>query len=189
MSGKAWIGVNGDFRAARKNAEALSWFNTGYYDSVAACGGIPVLIPPLAEDTDLKQLLKKLDGLLLAGCSFDLDPVRLGIQPHPMSRPMTPRREDFDRRLCQMAVEMRLPILAIGAGMQTLNVVCGGTLFAHVPEDVPESTLHRDAVESTLRHVLEERSELGSGCYRMRDAGVSAVGHDERATRNVTPQN
>ena len=46
-------------------------------------------------------------------------------------------------------------MLAIGSGMQVLNVVCGGSLFAHVPEDVPKSILHRDPVEATLRHVLE----------------------------------
>jgi putative glutamine amidotransferase len=155
MSGKPWVGINGDFRAAKQDAGALSWFNTGYYDSVAACGGLPVLIPPMAEDDDLKQLLKKLDGLVLSGCTYDLDPGRLGLQAHPTSRPMPQRREDFDRRLCQLAVDMRIPMLAIGSGMQTLNVVCGGSLFAHVPEDVPKSILHRDSVETTLRHVLE----------------------------------
>jgi len=155
MSGKAWIGINGDFRAATQEAGALSWFNTGYYDSVAACGGLPLLIPPLAEDDDLKQLLKKMDGLVLSGCTFDLDPGRLGLQAHPTSRPMPQRREDFDRRLCQLAVDMRIPLLAIGAGMQVLNVVCGGSLFAHVSEDIPQSILHRDPVEATLRHVLE----------------------------------
>ena len=66
--------------------------------------------------------------------------------------------EDFDRRLCQMAVDMRIPMLAIGSGMQILNVVCGGSLFSHVPEDVPKSILHRDPVEATLRHVLEIES-------------------------------
>ena len=155
MSGKPWIGINGDFRAAKLDSGALSWFNTGCYDSVAACGGLPVLIPPLAEDDDLKQLLKKLDGLVLAGCTFDVDPGRLGLEAHPTSRPMPQRCEDFDRRLCQMAVDMRIPMLAIGSGMQILNVVCGGSLFSHVPEDVPKSILHRDPVEATLRHVLE----------------------------------
>ena len=76
MSGKPWVGINGDFRAAKQGSGALSWFNTGYYDSVAACGGLPVLIPPLAEDDDLKQLLKKLGGVVLAGCSLDMDRVR-----------------------------------------------------------------------------------------------------------------
>ena len=155
MGMKPWIGINGDFRAAKKNSELLSWFNSGYYDRVIAAGGLPTLIPPLGEDADLKQMLKKLDGLVLVGCSFDLEPVRLGLDQHPSTRVMPQRREDFDRRLCQMAVDMRLPILAIGSGLQTLSVICGGSLLQHIPEDVPRSILHRDPVESRLRHVLE----------------------------------
>ncbi len=157
MSGKPWIGINGDFRDAKTDgsAGALSWFQTGYYDSVMASGGLPVLLPPLAEDDDLKPLLKKLDGLVLAGCSFDLNPATLGLDHHPTSRPMPKRREDFDRRLCEMAVKMRIPILAIGSGMQLLNVICGGTLLVDIPESVSKAMLHRDPVEPLLRHTLE----------------------------------
>jgi putative glutamine amidotransferase len=44
---KPLIGITGDFRPDRFNAAALSWFNTGYYDSVTAAGGIP--LPPPAR--------------------------------------------------------------------------------------------------------------------------------------------
>ncbi len=155
MSHKPVIGINGELRTARKDVTPLSWWHTGYYDSVTAAGGLPVLIPPLAEDNDLKQFLQTLDGLVLGGCALDLDPVRMGLEKHPSTRPMPKRREDFDRRLCQMAVEMRMPILAIGVGMQTLNVICGGTLFQHIPEAFPRPLHHRDPVESALRHVIE----------------------------------
>lgn len=155
MSAKPLIGINGDYRAARKEIVPLSWFNTGYYDCVTACGGLPMLVPPLTEDDDLKQYLRLLDGLVLAGCNLDMDPVRMGMEKHPATRVMPRRREDFDRRLCQMAVELRIPILAIGAGMQELNVVCGGTLFQHIPEDLAKPLHHRDPVESTLRHIIE----------------------------------
>ena len=69
MSTKPLIGVNGDFRPARKDATALSWFNTGYYDSITEArvktgpkesdvtNAIPVLIPPLSDDGELKQIV------------------------------------------------------------------------------------------------------------------------------------
>ena len=166
MSNKPLIGINGDFRPARKDAIALSWFNTGYYDSISATrlktgnretdfiNPIPVLMPPLADDNDLRQMLQMLDGLVLSGCAQDLDPVRLGMEKHPPPRPMPSRREDFDRRLCRMAVEMRMPILAIGGGMQLLNVICGGTIYQHVMEDCPKALHHHDNVETNLRHIL-----------------------------------
>ena len=155
MAGKAVIGINGDFRPARKDQIPLSWFTTGYFDSITAAGGLPILIPPLDNDVDLKQVLGTLDGLVLSGCMQDLDPVRLGMDRHPSTRPMPIRREDFDRRLCKMAVELRIPILAIGSGMQLLNVICGGTLFQHIPEDFPKAFHHRDPVETTLRHTID----------------------------------
>jgi len=101
------------------------------------------------------QIMGMLDGLVLAGCSQDLEPVRLGMDRHPTTRAMPARREDFDRRLCKMAVEMKMPILAIGGGMQLLNVVCGGSIFQHIAEDCPRSLDHHDRVENTLRHVIE----------------------------------
>ena len=155
MSRKPLIGINGEFRAARKDTIPLTWVNTGYYDSVTATGGLPSLIPPLGDDADLRQYLEMLDGLVLTGCNFDLDPVRLGMERHPHTRPMPTRREDFDRRLCKLAVELRIPTLAIGIGMQTMNVVCGGTLFQHIPEEIPRSLHHRDPVENCLRHIIE----------------------------------
>jgi putative glutamine amidotransferase len=155
MNTKPLIGINGEYRAARKDVTPLSWYNVGYYDSVTAAGGLPMLVPPLLDDDDLKQYLSLLDGLVLCGCPLDLDPVRLGMEKHPASRPMPLRREDFDRRLCKLAVQMKLPILAIGSGMQTLNVVCGGTLIQHIAEEVAKPLHHRDPVESTLRHIIE----------------------------------
>lgn len=155
MSAKPVIGINGDYRPARKDTIPLSWFNTGYYDSITAAKGVPMLIPPLSDDADLKQMLGMVDGLVMAGCAQDLDPVRLGMDKHPATRPMPVRREDFDRRLCKMAVEMQIPILAIGSGMQLLNVICGGTLFQHIAEDCPRALHHFDPVENTLRHVIE----------------------------------
>jgi putative glutamine amidotransferase len=167
MATKPLIGINGDFRAARKDATALSWFNTGYYDSITEArvktgpkesdvtNAIPILIPPLSDDGELKQIMGMLDGLVLAGCTQDLEPIRLGMDKHPTTRPMPPRREDFDRRLCEMAVEMKMPILAIGGGMQLLNIICGGSIFQHIAEDCPRSLHHHDPVENTLRHVIE----------------------------------
>ena len=155
---KPLIGINGDYRPAKadqKNASALSWYNAGYFDSVTAAGGVPLLLPPYASDDDLKQTLTTLDGLVLSGCNFDLDPVRMGMERNPSTRSMPARREDFDRRLCKLAVEMRVPILAIGGGMQLLNVICGGTLYQHLPEDLPKALHHRDPVELTLRHLIE----------------------------------
>ena len=83
MATKPLIGINGDFRPARKDATALSWFNTGYYDSISAAkiktgpketdftNAIPVLLPPLVDDAELMQMLSMLDGLVLEVVGLD----------------------------------------------------------------------------------------------------------------------
>lgn len=152
---KPVIGVTGDFRPERYDGAALSWFNTGYYDSVIAAGAIPLLLPPYENEEDLLQLMEGLDGIVLAGCNLDLDPMRMKLHPHPAVKIMPKRREDFDRRITEIAIERKLPILAIGSGMQLVNVLCGGTLYQHIPEELPRSIHHRDPVEKNLRHVLE----------------------------------
>ena len=152
---KPVIGVTGDFRPERYNGEALSWFNTGYYDSVIGAGGLPFMLAPMDNDDDIRLALEQLGGIVLAGSNLDLDPVRMGQQPNPSVRRMPKRREDFERRLAKMAIEMKLPILGIGCGMQLVNVLCGGSLHVDIPEDVPRALHHRDSVEKNLRHVLE----------------------------------
>ncbi len=152
---KPIIGINGDYRAGRGEQNSLSWFNSGYYEAIVAAGGIPVLIPPVSSDEDLTQILKTLDGIVLTGCALDLDPVRMGMDLHPSTKVMPKLREDFDRRLANLVFEMQLPTLAIGLGMQVLNVVCGGTLHQHLLESVPNALHHNDAVEKNLRHVLD----------------------------------
>ncbi|MEZ6068017.1 MAG: gamma-glutamyl-gamma-aminobutyrate hydrolase family protein [Planctomycetaceae bacterium] len=155
MSSKPIIGINADFRPEKHDSFAFSWIHAGYFESITTAGGIPVVLPPLVSDDDLRQIVETLDGIVLTGCKLDLDPVRLGFDKHPASRPMPARREDFDRRLAQLAFERKIPTLAIGAGMQTLNVICGGTLYQHIAEDILKPLHHRDPVEDRLRHIIE----------------------------------
>ncbi|MCA9052711.1 MAG: gamma-glutamyl-gamma-aminobutyrate hydrolase family protein, partial [Planctomycetaceae bacterium] len=97
MSRKPLIGINTDFRPEKADSFAFSWSHAGYFDSVSRAGGIPVILPPLADDDDLKRVVDTLDGVVLTGCKLDLDPVRMGLDKHPATRPMPARREDFDR--------------------------------------------------------------------------------------------
>jgi len=67
---------------------------------------------------------------------------------------MDPRRETFDRILVEAISRRRMPLLAIGAGMQLLNVTHKGNLFYNIPDDLPESLPHRDAHDNAHRHGL-----------------------------------
>ncbi|MEX2559162.1 MAG: gamma-glutamyl-gamma-aminobutyrate hydrolase family protein, partial [Pirellulales bacterium] len=154
MQSKPMIGLNADYRAAKKDAPAFSYVAAGYFDSITKAGGVPLVIPPLADEKDLGRVLDLVDGLVLVG-GADLDPRRDGFMLHPSIRPLDNRRETFDRRLVRMASDRRLPVLGIGVGMQLLNVSEGGNLYLHIPEDMPKALPHKDPLDPAHRHALE----------------------------------
>ncbi len=162
MTIKPLIGINADFRGAQQGTPAYSFLAAGYYDCVAAAGGIPVILPPVGTDEELHQVLDLLHGFILVG-GGDLDPRKDGFMMHSSVRPMDERREIFDRRLVREIAERRMPVFGIGTGLQLLNVQQGGNLFYHLPLDVPTAIPHKDPHDPNHRHSLtvETDSILG----------------------------
>jgi putative glutamine amidotransferase len=154
MQTKPLIGLNADYRAAKKDAPAFSYVCAGYFDAIVKAGGLPIVVPPLDDQDDLERILDLLDGLVMIG-GADLDPRRDGFMLHPSVRLLDNRRETFDRRLVRMASERRLPLFGIGVGMQLLNISEGGNIFLHLPEDMPKALPHRDSLDPAHRHALE----------------------------------
>jgi putative glutamine amidotransferase len=154
MRSKPLIGLNADYRAAKKDAPAFTYVGAGYYDSVREAGGIPIILPPSQDEAEVNRLLDMLDGVVLIG-GADLDPRRDGYMLHPCVRSLDDRREEFDRRLMRLIAKRQMPVFGIGVGMQLINVSQGGTLFLHVPEDLPKSLPHKDLIDPAHRHGLE----------------------------------
>jgi putative glutamine amidotransferase len=152
------IGINADFRRGAHNQPAVSFLAAGYFESISKAGGLPVVLPPSLDEEAVGQILDKLDGCLLIG-GGDLDPRNDGFMLHANTKPMEAYRERFDRRLVAEIVERRLPVLAIGAGMQLLNCICGGNLYLHIPDDVPGALPHRDSQDPQHRHSLAIASD------------------------------
>lgn len=154
MRKKPLIGVNADYRSGKKEQGAYTFLAAGYHDSIAAAGGVPVVVPTMSSEQDLARVLELLDGFVLVG-GADLDPRRDGYMLHSSVRLMESRREAFDRMLVRMIADRRIPCFGIGVGMQLLNLTLGGNLYLHIPEDVPTSIPHRDPQDPAHRHTLE----------------------------------
>lgn len=154
MQSKPLIGLNADFRNAKKDSPAFSYVCAGYYDCITAVGGIPIILPPLEEESDIEPVLECLDGFVMIG-GQDLDPRRDGFMLHPTVRPLESRRESFDRKLVRLLADRRLPTFGIGVGMQLLNISQGGNLFLHIAEDLPTAIPHKDLQDPAHRHSLE----------------------------------
>ena len=110
MQRKPIIALNADFRQAKGNQPSFSVVTAGYYDSIARCGGIPLIIPPTNNEDDIAQILETVDGVVMVG-GADLDPRRDGFMLHPSVREMDSRREKFDRILMSMIADSRTPVL------------------------------------------------------------------------------
>ncbi len=154
MQSKPLIGLNADFRSAKKDAPAYTFVAAGYYDAIVKAGGVPVILPPVDDEDALHRILDVLAGVVLIG-GADLDPRRDGFMLHPSVRPMENRREDFDRLLARLVSDRRIPVFGIGSGMQLLNLTEGGNLFLHIPEDMPKAIPHKDPQDVAHRHGLE----------------------------------
>ncbi|MGO4102847.1 gamma-glutamyl-gamma-aminobutyrate hydrolase family protein [Leifsonia sp. YAF41] len=106
-----------------------------YAQSVAAAGGVPVLIPPLESADAARAVIARLDGLIIAG-GADLNPALYG---QPADASVTAWYDDRDASemwLLDAAAERKLPLLGICRGMQLMAVRAGGALIQHVPDTV-----------------------------------------------------
>jgi putative glutamine amidotransferase len=153
MKDRPLIGINTDYRAVVKGRAPQTMVHSGYYDCILAAGAIPILLPPLTKEQDLGPILDRLDGVLLTG-GDDLDPKKMNLGFHPSVIMMNERRENSDRMLCRLVQERKLPVLAIGVGMQELNVCNGGGIYLHLPEDLPKAIPHRDPQGGPHRHTV-----------------------------------
>ena len=177
MASKPLIGINLDYRSARRDSAAFAFLGAGYFDSLSKAGAIPVVIPPLKDESDVSQVLDLLDGIVLGG-GADLDPRQDGFMLHPSMRLLDRRRETFDRMLIRLAAERRMPVFGVGCGMQLLNVSQGGNLFLHLSEDLPRALPHLDAMDPNHRHALEvEVDSLIGRVYGEGEIRVNSMHH------------
>lgn len=110
---------------------------------------LPLLIPALAEELDMDELLNRLDGLVFTGSPSNVEPRHYS---GPASAPGTlhdPARDATTLPLIRKAVASGMPVFGICRGFQEMNVAFGGTLHQKVHE-----------VEGKMNHREDESREL-----------------------------
>jgi putative glutamine amidotransferase len=141
LASRPTIGVTLDSEPAGGYAK-LPWYalRQNYCDVVAAAGGLPIALPHEPDLAD--RYLALIDGLVVTGGAFDIDPALYGAGERHATVTLKERRTRFEWAITKGAVDRDLPLLGICGGQQLLNVVLGGTLIQHIPDAVPGSLAH-----------------------------------------------
>ncbi len=117
-----------------------------YLDALRAAGLMPVVVPLTEPQERVAKLLAGVQGVLLPGSRYDVDPQRFGEARIPECGEADPPRTAVDELLLQDAFNLYKPVLAICHGSQSLNVWCNGPLI----QDLKTEVNHRPG-----RHVVE----------------------------------
>lgn len=124
MTRRPLIGISGSHNVEERQL----FLRENYMQSVLDAGGIPVLLPQMADEAAMSEILDHIDGLLLAG-GGDVSPARYGQEPVPACGEADPQRDAFELAAIPLAMARHMPIFGICRGVQVLTVALGGTLI------------------------------------------------------------
>lgn len=112
----------------------------GYYESVMQAGGIPLVLPPLADEETLLSLLDRVDAIVFSG-GGDLNPLYINEEPSPALHSICPQRDEMELQLVRLAYNRQLPMLGICRGIQMMVAALGGTLYQDLPSQYHDAPL------------------------------------------------
>lgn len=135
------IGVLADRR--QRAEHAYHRVEESYLEAVLhGAAAQPLVLPVLAGDAGMAELLDGLDGILLPGSPSNVEPWRYR-QPLRLAGTLQdPERDAVALELIPAALAAGVPLLAICRGFQELNVALGGSLHQAL-EAVPGMIRHR----------------------------------------------
>ncbi|HWQ37611.1 MAG TPA: gamma-glutamyl-gamma-aminobutyrate hydrolase family protein [Burkholderiales bacterium] len=122
-----------------------------YVDCVRRAGAVPVLLAP--GEPHWQAVLGEVDAFILTG-GGDVDPDRYGGRRHETNYGVDSERDALELAVARSIIDTGLPTLGICRGAQILNIVQGGTLIEHIPEEVGERVLHRAPPREPVPHPI-----------------------------------
>lgn len=130
-----------------------------YVSAVEDAGGVPLMLPPRLNETALRVIFDRLDGILLSG-GGDINPAHYGEEPHPALINVSLERDQVELALSRWAVDDEKPILTICRGLQVLNVALGGSLVQDIPSQVPDAMQHMFDPVAVTRETITHQVQI-----------------------------
>ncbi|MFP3153978.1 gamma-glutamyl-gamma-aminobutyrate hydrolase family protein [Lachnospiraceae bacterium ZAX-1] len=182
---KPKIGVVTDFRHEYKQGRDFNFIYAGreYVSSVERVGGIPLLLPLVANKELLQDYIDLCDGFLLTG-GQDVSPLCYDAEPAPLLGGTNLELDEFQRLLLHKVVDTRKPFLAICRGIQLLNVIRGGTLYQDTSYAKGDTYKHRQETASgdVSHKVLIEENSILRGLF---DAEIYTNSYHHQSVKDV----
>jgi len=130
----------------RVRTEGAYFLYSAYTTAITDAGGVPLLIPHFSDSELIESVLDGVDGLLVTGGDFDIDPITYGEEPEEDIGRVVEARTKSETELILRAIKAEMPILAICGGEQLLNTVCGGTLVQDIARAIPKALRHEQVI-------------------------------------------
>ena len=175
------IGITPQYEIERERA----WIRSSYTGAVIRAGGIPVILDQYEDKAVLEALLPRLDGILFTG-GVDINPKLYGEEVDPKCGEIADARDDFEVRLMEVVEQYDIPVFGICRGIQSLNVLCGGSLHQH--RDNHQGVRHDvDITEGTRLHAIIGKTKINANsfhhqCVKAIAPGLIVTAHAEDGT-------
>jgi putative glutamine amidotransferase len=159
-----------------------------YVDAIEQAGGVPVIIPSALASGGWEALYPRLDGVLFSG-GGDMAVEHFNGAPHPKVDEIEPERDAVELSLLHAAAAEGKPFLGICRGCQLVNVGLGGTLYTHLPDQLPGALQHDNP--GNMRHALVHDVQIEEGTFVATVLGEPIVhvnSHHHQGLRDIAPQ-
>lgn len=133
-----------------------------YHKQIVAAGGVPVIIPPVADKDVIINTLERLDAIILTG-GADYNPLWAGEEPSAKLHHINAQRDLPELLITRLAYNRNIPMLGICRGIQTLAMALDGKVIQDISEAIPNTIKHSqdaDTCEPTHSVSVAEGSML-----------------------------
>jgi len=156
---KPIIGIT-TYQSTNSHNQPTILLQQSYVRAVMQAGGVPVLIPSNIASDGWDAVYSRVDGILFSG-GGDIALEHFAGDPHPRIDDVEPERDAIELKMLQAAASDGKPFLGICRGCQVMNVALGGTLYTHIPDQVPNSLDH--SYPGNMRTVLVHEIKIEEG--------------------------
>jgi len=167
--------------------QAIVLLVQAYAQAIMQAGGVPVLIPSLIANDGWDSLYPRLDGILFTG-GGDISLDFFKGDPHPRISDVDPQRDTVELNLLHASVADGKPFLGICRGCQLVNVGLGGTLYTHIPDQLPNALDH--SYPGDMRTVLVHEVRIEEGTHIADVLGepiVNVNSHHHQGLKDIAP--